>query len=87
MWVITRTNTNTLSYSGFIGNFSTTPNSYTKADPFMFQAIGFADSSTTYILCGILLLIGMYVVIQTLVTPETITKYIEKNSQNKHKWF
>lgn len=87
MWVVTRANSTLLSYSGFTGSFTTTPQSYTKADPFLFQAIGFTDAASTYILCGILLLIGMYVVIQTIVTPETITKYIEKTAQTKQKWY
>lgn len=57
----------------------------TAVDPLLQQAMGFTEESTMYIVCGLLLLMGMFIVIQTIVTPATIAKYVETNANKARK--
>lgn len=78
IWLINNLNTFP-NYLNTLNQHRLAPNNYLDVNTLLLQNIGFTEDAKLYLACGILLLVGMFVVIQTTVAPKTINTFIKKN--------
>jgi len=80
IWLVKQANSITY-YSNVINNNKTNTNLVTINDV-MVQNVGFMNSKILFLTCGFLLVIGMYIVIQsTIITPESIKNWWLNNKK------